>query len=75
MWAILNEQALAEQCVLVPSREATDEELLLVHTREHVQLVDNLELMTDDQCAVVAGKRCIIVVLHPVVYSSWITLS
>ena len=52
MWAILTEEALAEQCVLVPAREATDDELLLVHTREHVRMVDTLELMTEQQCKV-----------------------
>ena len=59
MWAILTEEALAEQCVLVPAREATDDELLLVHTREHVQMVDTLELMTERQCKVygVTGVR------------------
>ena len=38
-WLALKESGLADQCLLVDGREATDEELLRVHSADHVRKV------------------------------------
>jgi histone deacetylase 6 len=40
IWRRLRESGLAAHCARIPAREAQDEELLRIHTPEHVALVD-----------------------------------
>mgnify|MGYP001459864033 CR=1 FL=1 len=48
--------AAGRACVQVPSREATTEELTLVHTAKHVDAMDLLAQMSDRQRLIAADQ-------------------
>jgi acetoin utilization deacetylase AcuC-like enzyme len=47
MWEALEESGLAQRCHKISGREATREELVLAHTEEHIDLVNQGEALMD----------------------------
>eukprot|EP00291_Cryptomonas_curvata_P025317 CAMPEP_0172163476 /NCGR_PEP_ID=MMETSP1050-20130122/7294_1 /TAXON_ID=233186 /ORGANISM="Cryptomonas curvata, Strain CCAP979/52" /LENGTH=208 /DNA_ID=CAMNT_0012833673 /DNA_START=192 /DNA_END=815 /DNA_ORIENTATION=+ len=47
MWEALEETGLAQRCHKISGREATREELILAHTEEHIDLVNQGEALMD----------------------------
>lgn len=55
IWAQLTEDGLAQRCLHLPARNATEEELVTVHSTEHVQKMMKLRTMSDDELDDKAG--------------------
>ncbi|KAL3630329.1 hypothetical protein CASFOL_023313 [Castilleja foliolosa] len=42
VWDKLNESEIAKRCVVLEAKDAEDDELALVHTKEHIDLIKNI---------------------------------
>lgn len=49
IFSALQDSGILNRCKVLPSRTATDEELCLVHTKDHVEKVKSFETMSDEQ--------------------------
>lgn len=57
IWAQLTATGLVERCNLIASRAATDEELLLCHSKDHVMMMSHLvDCQSDQELKDLAGK-------------------
>ncbi|KAM4020629.1 protein deacetylase HDAC6 [Anomaloglossus baeobatrachus] len=64
----LVEYGLLERCVSVPAREASEEELLLVHSSDYVELMKSTQNMTEEELRALSDKYDS-VYLHPMSFS------
>ncbi|XP_073397420.1 histone deacetylase 6 isoform X1 [Dendrobates tinctorius] len=64
----LVEYGLLERCTSVPAREASEEELLLVHSKEYVELMKSTQKMTEEELRALSDKYDS-VYLHPLSFS------
>ncbi|KAF7210436.1 transcript variant X2, partial [Nothobranchius furzeri] len=62
--AELKKQELLGVCVLVEPREATDEELLLAHTKPYISMIESTQTMTQQELQMLSDKYDS-VYLHP----------
>uniref|UniRef100_A0A1A8MBZ0 Protein deacetylase HDAC6 n=2 Tax=Nothobranchius pienaari TaxID=704102 RepID=A0A1A8MBZ0_9TELE len=62
--AELKKQELLGLCVLVEPREATEEELLLAHTKHYISMIESTQTMTQSELQIVSDKYDS-VYLHP----------
>ncbi|KAL2914027.1 Histone deacetylase hda1 [Polyrhizophydium stewartii] len=46
-YELLKSLGLADQCYMIPAREAARAELALIHTSEHLDTIDSIKTMTD----------------------------
>ncbi|CAF88355.1 unnamed protein product, partial [Tetraodon nigroviridis] len=68
----LQHQGLLSQCTRVEPREATEEELLLCHTKHHVDLLRSTQTMTEDELHSLSDKYDS-VYLHPESFTAGVT--
>ncbi|XP_069798807.1 histone deacetylase 6 [Dendropsophus ebraccatus] len=65
----LAEYGLLERCVSVPAREASEEEILLVHSPEYVELMKSTQKMTEEELRALSDKYDS-VYLHPMSFTA-----
>ncbi|KAM8934374.1 protein deacetylase HDAC6 [Pelodytes ibericus] len=65
----LTECGLTERCVLVPAREASEEEILLVHSPQYVELMKTTQSMNTEELKTLS-QQYDSVYLHPASYSA-----
>ncbi|XP_073496538.1 histone deacetylase 6 isoform X2 [Phyllobates terribilis] len=65
----LVEYGLVERCISVPAREASEEELSLVHSTDYVELMKSTQKMTEEELRALSDKYDS-VCLHPMSFSA-----
>ncbi|NXP52564.1 HDA10 deacetylase, partial [Heliornis fulica] len=53
---LLKSYQLVERCVLLPAREGSEEEILLVHSSEHVEVAKSTQTMNEEELKSVSGN-------------------